>query len=288
MRRLSYYFREGFRIFSRSGITGMLSIFAFAILAFTGHAIWVSNSTLESAHHQVLSMFDLEVYLVSSETGKADSLAALFSEREAVISTQVISKENAAEIFSGEYGEELFSLLEENPLPASIIITYSPGSVDREFLALEALEIATLEDVDEVIYEGELLERIEIVAGKTKQILTISAVGILLIALILTMQAVRVAAKSVKAWVRAVILVGGSGAQLKVPFMISASFSGLIGSIVGTLIAQVLLSWSENLYGLIPAFNWEISIIVVLLNILIGSIVALIAAPRGLEHTPVV
>ncbi len=283
MRRLIFLIREGVRAFSRSGLAGWLATLSLAALAAFGVALWGTTQTLEATRRQLLSHFELEAFMMPGQDHRARSLAEWIKGRDGVTETEIVSKEEAARRFSDEYGDELFNLLEENPLPVSVIVRYDPELVSTEILAGETSVIASRPEVDEVVFEGELLARFEKIAGQAR--LRIYFVGgvIAILAILFTLQTVRVAARGSRAWSRSVMLVGGTPGQVVKPFIFSGAMAGLIGGILGAGVVSAIQAVIAA-RSIVPFPKWEVSLGVVVITLLFGAFSAGVAAQRVLDQ----
>ncbi|HEB84198.1 MAG TPA: hypothetical protein ENI92_04265, partial [Bacteroidetes bacterium] len=183
---IAFVLREGFAVLRRAGIAGVLTVAMLAVLTFFGLSLRGGQRALSQAHAELLSRFELEAFLRPGFEKEAPALAEWVRSRPGVIAVDVIDKKQAAERFAREYGGELFDLLGENPLPASLVIHYDPASLSVESLSREAAEIETRPEVDEVTYEGELLARMEGIASRWGGRLLALVIGVGLLALIFT------------------------------------------------------------------------------------------------------
>ena len=280
MRRFLFIMREATRALARAGLAGWLAILSLAALAAYGTALYGARQALEVSERNLLSQFEIEAFLKPGHDEAQKELADWLVKRPGVTGVELISKEQAAERFSEQYGGELFDLLQENPLPASVVIHYSPDVVQSEWITREAQEIGNHEDVDEVAYEGELLVRLEELGGRLGIYLLLAASLLAAVAIFLTFQSVRVAVKSGLSWARAVRFIGGTENQVRQPFIAAGMLAGLFGGIFGaglTAAAQVLLAQS----GVVPMPVWRIPAIVVACVILVGAIGAAAALGKA-------
>jgi len=279
MRRLLFILREATRSLVRAGLAGWLAIFSLATLSAFGTAIYGVKLSIDQAESQLLSQFELEAFLKPGRDSKLPHLAEWLASREGVTGVDLVSKEQAAQRFSDQYSGEVFALLGENPLPASVIVHYDPSNVRSVWISSEAKEIGNHEDVDEVAYEGELLIRLEEMSGRLGLSLLIAAASLVFIAAFLTFQSVRVAVKSGVSWARAVRFVGGTEGQVRKPFVAAGMLAGLIGGLAGaglTTLGQYLLSQG----GMVPQPDWLVSLLMVAGVMIIGAAGASVAIRR--------
>lgn len=279
MRRFFFVAREATRALARAGLAGWLAILSIAALAAFGTALYGARQALNVAEANLLSQFELEAFLKPGRDAKAPELADWLKARAGVTDVKIVSKDEAAERFSEEYGGELFDLLEENPLPTSVIVHYDPSVVSSDWISREAKEIGNHPEVDDVAYEGELLAHLEELSGKLGVGLLIAAAVLAAVAIFLTFQSVRVAVRSGLAWARAVRFIGGTERQVRQPFVAAGMLAGLIGGLFGaglTAAAQLLLSQG----GVVPPPVWAIPAGVTGVVIVLGGVGASAAIGR--------
>jgi len=75
---------------------------------------------------------EMEAFLVEPATeGEIDSLVTAVSSLRGVENVLFISKDDAVRIFKQEFGEDITTVLDFNPLPPSLKITLTPQYVHR-------------------------------------------------------------------------------------------------------------------------------------------------------------
>ncbi len=280
MSRWFFILREGIGAFGRSGISGWLAIFSFAVLSFMVITIMVAEQTLENGREQLRSLFELELFLKPHAESEARTLQEWIMAREGVSGTEYVSREQAAQRFSEEFGGELFSLLEENPLPASIIVRYNPEFVTPEFLEAEVEDFSELEELDEIVYEGDLLERMEQIAETVRIRVLIAGLIIAVVTIFFTSQSIRAAGKASRLWVRTLALIGGTESQVKAPFLVSGLLAGLTGGLAGVGLSLLLQTILATQNGIFPTPELLFPLIVLGSCCISGAIIAGIFAPR--------
>lgn len=279
MRRLRFVLREGIRALSRAGLAGGLAILSMTVLAAYGAGTLAARDALVQARESLLARFEMEAFLLPGREEQLDDVAAWLAGREGVVEVQRVDKQLARERFAEQYGEELFDLLEENPLPVSVIVRYDPARVETAWIEREAEFVAAHEDIEDVAFEGELLQQVESLGGRVSLWLIGVAVLIAAVAMFFTVQSVRVAAQSSLSWAHAVLLVGGTIGQVRQPFIAAGMLAGLIGGALGAgAVAGVQLFLAAQ--GVTPDPRpWAIAG-AVLLSMIVGGIGANAAIRR--------
>ncbi len=231
-----FILREGWVAWRRSGLAGNLAMIALAVVSAFIMLFSGFQQTVDIARDRLLGGFEIEAFLQPGRERNLDEVSTRLGNRDGVREVETITREQAAELFAERHGEDLTGLLAENPLPASVILRYDPGAISADRLAMEADEIIADPDIEDVAFEGELLARFEQLSGQVLLIAGIAGAVIVLISVLLTVQAVKVAAKTGESWARAVFLVGGTHGQVRGPLAVSGLLMGLFGGLIGVLL----------------------------------------------------
>lgn len=280
MRRIFFFFREGFSAVSRAGLAGWLSVLAFAILTALISSAWIANQVLDNVSERLLAMFELEAFIKPGMEKRLDKLVEEIRARDAVTQVVVITPEDARERFAAEFGDELFGLLDENPLPSSILVRYDPSRVTFEMLEAEQEVLAALPEVEEVAFEGELLKKVESFASVIRNRFMVLVLVMAAIVLFFSYQSTRVAVKASKSWMKAVALVGGSPAQLGLPFLIAGLLTSGAGGFIGTgsvCLIQMVLAQGESF---VPSPEFLPYVYVWTASVLTGITTSYLSTPR--------
>jgi len=124
--------------------------------------------------------------------------------------------------------------LEENPLPASLEIVFSPGEVADSSRQLKK-ELEMLEPVDEVQYSNEWVEKVQAVMGAVRFVGIIFGGLLFLAALFIIINTIKLTVYSRQDEVEILKLVGATNRFVKAPFLIEGSLEGLLGGCTALL-----------------------------------------------------
>ncbi|MBS1260903.1 MAG: Cell division protein FtsX [Calditrichaeota bacterium] len=271
MSAAGFTLREGWRSHRRSGLAGALAVLSLAVLSGFVCVFAGAQQSLTLARQRLLSGFELEAFVEPARERLLGVLADSLRRRPDVREVVVIDKQRAAERFVERHGEEILGLLEENPLPASLIVRYRRESVTADRLAREAEEITELDAISEVVYEGDVMRDVEELSVRLRLVALAAGAFVLVISVVLTLQSVRVAARTGREWARAVMLVGGRRKQVRAPLAMGGAFTGLFGGLIGAGIAgslQWLLSGSPWIVPPDPRVLVAAGLLPVLLGVL--------------------
>ena len=242
---LSYTVREGLAGFRRARIaaftaTSALTV-ALVLIAVFGLLAWQGAQVTQWLKQRVGAV---EVFV--SELADARATNALRLRLEAtpgVEAVEFVSKEQAAEQFRREFGDEAGVLPDVDFLPASFRIQLEPDYANADSLDGLAAQFAEYNRVDEVIYNQPLLAKVQ----RNLRVFTPIALGLGLIvvvaALFLVGNTVRLTIYARRLLIRTMKLVGATDAFIRRPFLVE----GVAQGVVAGLLACALV-WP--LYGL--------------------------------------
>jgi cell division transport system permease protein len=158
-----------------------------------------------------------------------------------------ISKADAAAIFKKEFGEDILSVLDFNPLPPSFKIGLAEGY--RTAVHAERLEhrLATLTGVESVKYRKEFLEIIDERARIVHNISLGLGVLVGLSAIVLVSNTIRLAISAKRQIIRTMELVGATRMFIRMPFLLEGIMQGILGGALAAGILYLLLSYAVRI-----------------------------------------
>lgn len=203
-----------------------------------------------------------------------------------VKATQYISKDDALKELEVELGENPKDLLGFNPLQSSIEVKLAAEYANPDSLSwIENGLRKHKEVVADVICQKDVIQLINDNLRKAEYILLSLSVVLMIISFALISNTIRLMAYSKRFLVHTMKLVGATSGFIRKPFIIS----NIIGGIVASLIAMVLLSGCayylvnefENLSTLINITTMlQVFAIVLLLGVLLTAVSAYFAVNR--------
>jgi len=150
-----------------------------------------------------------------------------------------LSKEEAAQKFTQETGENFLQVLDENPLRDGYIVYIDPKYQDPAKLQAIKKDIEAINGIFEVAYVENLVTSINKNITRASIILGIFAAILLLVLIILINNTIKLATYSQRFLIRSMNLVGATASFIRRPFLARAI---LIGLLAGTIANVLLLS----------------------------------------------
>ncbi len=194
-----------------------------------------------------------------------------------VKSSRFVSKDEAAKILESDLGEDFISFLGFNPLSASIeVFLNAEYASEQNFIALEK-EIEGNEIIKEIIIQKDLIDSINSNVRKLSLILVSFCVLLLIVAIALINNTIRLTVYSKRFIIRTMKLVGATNSFVRKPFLrsglIQGVFSGLIGVI---LLISVLFSLHKEMPELLVLQDMYTIVLIFVGILLFGVLMSII------------
>ncbi|MEN9370696.1 MAG: hypothetical protein RI952_1561 [Bacteroidota bacterium] len=164
------------------------------------------------------------------------TLQSNLEKNESIKSTQFISKETAAKNLSNDLGEDFVKFLGYNPLSASIDVYLKADFANKERIQKLVSKLKKKDIVKEVIYQESLIDMVNENLKSISLVIVAFGFTLLLIAIALINNTIRLAMYSQRFIIRSMQLVGATKAFIRKPYLVSGIIHGLLGGIVAILI----------------------------------------------------
>ncbi len=245
--KLAYIIREGVIGIRRARMLFMISVFSVMIaLIMVGVGIMAVDNGLQFIG-DIQADYDLEIFLENSATiYDKREIAAIITENPGIIRMDYLSKEDAAALYNAEFGEDVLSLLDDNPLPSSFRVTFDDDHRIGSYIQAFIRSVEMIDAVDEVIFKQDLFERIQ---GILQTIYIIAAAALFMIILstvFLTANNLRLMILARYEFIETVRLLGAGDFMVKAPFFLEGGLLGFLGATLAVL----------SIYGLEQALDY--------------------------------
>jgi cell division transport system permease protein len=194
---------------------------------------------------------------VHDEVNEADIIRLQKSLDAAVYtkSTEYINKEKAAEELTKDLGEDFVHFLGYNPLLASIEVKLNAEYANPDSIASIEKNILVNPKVKELYYQKSLVAAVNENVRKISLILIGFSVLLLIIAIGLINNSIRLAIYSKRFLIRSMQLVGATSAFIRRPFLLKGMLQGIIGALIALSLLSFIIHSLENTYPEI--FEWQ-------------------------------
>ncbi len=228
---------------------------------------------------------------VSEEDGR--SLAQQLQQRPDVRTTEYISRATALAEFRQRSGfGEALEYLDENPLPAVIIV--QPASATPDIAAARQLleELREIDAVEQVQLDLEWVQRLYSLMALGQRAVWMLGLLLSIAVLLVIGNTIRLAIESRREEIVVIKLVGGTNAFVRRPFLYAGIWYGLGGGILAWALISLVLLWLRGpVDRLVHAYSGDFdlsglgfayTVLLLLLSGLLGVIGAWLAVGRHL------
>lgn len=292
--------REGFQNFRRNGWLSVATISILTISLYLISLTFMIGITADLLLKNVQEKINISIYFNPSiEESEIVDIKSKLQNYKEIKSIEYVSKEQALAEFM-EMGnndpaiKQALDEIGENPLLASLVI--KANQADQYDVINKAIENSDFrEEVSRINYDKNkiIIERLNKIVDFSKEIGLILGLIFVLIAVLITFNAIRITIYSHKQEFEIERLVGASNLYIRMPFIFEGIFYGISASIVSVILllitAKLISSFvqrtisQDNLMSLYLSNFWSIFGILFLLGILLGVISSFIAIRRYLK-----
>ena len=212
------------------------------------------------------------------------ALAQEFNSIRGIRSTTVITKSDAEKIFKSQFGENILDMVGYNPLPASCVLNIVKNQPDAVKIRPIIDRLRTYPEVDEVNYQGRLINRIESFYQKFVKGMTGLLILVLLISVLIISNTVRLTIFAKEELIKALQLIGATRAFVKAPFVIEGVFHGLIGAILASILLIGGLSLGDGILQSVTGLKLQYDTLF-LISVLCGTgiLISLVGSSRAIS-----
>ena len=285
MDKMIFLFSEGLKNLWRHKLTAFSAIFStFLTLSVTGSLIIATENTSKVIEY-LRDKYKIEVFFKQNiSDDRVVALAQEFNSIRGIRSTTVITKSDAEKIFKSQFGENILDMVGYNPLPASCVLNIVKNQPDAVKIRPIIDRLRTYPEVDEVNYQGRLINRIESFYQKFVKGMTGLLILVLLISVLIISNTVRLTIFAKEELIKALQLIGATRAFVKAPFVIEGVFHGLIGAILASILLIGGLSLGDGILQSVTGLKLQYDTLF-LISVLCGTgiLISLVGSSRAIS-----
>ncbi len=257
----------------------LLGVFALLML----HAQKLSNYLKENIGFEVVMNSNVKEASILQLQRELDSMPA-------VKSTEYITKEEAIQRLSEDLGEDFLQWLgnEENPLLPSIDVRFNADWANNDSIAAIQTQLLKDPDVKEIYYQKSLVGLINQNVRRIGIALMVASLVLLIIAITLIRNTIRLSIYSKRFLVRSMQLVGATPAYIRRPFIRSGITQGFFGALLAdAMLALLLYGLDQRMPELTFVQDYKLIAVIfvgiIVLGILLGGISTRLALRKYLH-----
>lgn len=191
--------------------------------------------------------------------------------------TKYIDKDKAAIELQEELGEDFIEFIGHNPLLPSIEVKFLASYANNDSIAIIENELKEFDQIKEVYYQKNLIHTVNENVQKITLLVLIFSGFLLLIAIALINNTIRLSIYSKRFIIRTMQLVGATAGYIRRPFLVRSIIQGIIGALFAIACLLGLVYFLQDMMKGVISLN-DINIlgilfaIVLLLGIIINCI----------------
>ncbi|MDR9419818.1 cell division protein FtsX [Gracilimonas sp.] len=288
---IKYILREGYTGIKRTKLAATTSIFSLFIAVLLLGLLTRIGFNVYSQAMSIKDLIEVEVFLFDVDERTTNQIRQQLEQEELVQDITYISKDSASAVMRREFGAGVEDLAELNFLPASFRLGVDTEAGAEQIETL-ASRLGNIRGVDEVVYNSALLRVME------SNLNTFTLVGggigflILLAALILVYNTIRLTIYAKRDLIRAMKLVGATNKFIRSPFIVEGILQGVIAGTLAVLSVFLIFEFAISFYiADLGALEWPfgrwyfLSAAMLVLSILMGWWGSRWAARRFIKET---
>ncbi len=284
MSKIIYLFHEGIRNLWRHKLTAFTAIGSvFFSLLIIGVFIIVHQNSYQLIDY-IRSKYKIEVFFKDNVTNAEAQLTVdQIKELDGVQSIDIVTKEDALRIYQEQFDENLIDILGYNPLPNSAVINiekHGNTEVDVEPLITK---LETIPNVDDVVYEGTLIRRVEYFYKTIVKIVSYIVIGLLVITIIVISNTVKLSVYAKQDLIQNLKSIGATKMFIKTPFIIEGILDGIIGAITAIIVLLIAARSGNAYFANLFSFKILFNIYGMVWLMAIGILMGLIGSYRGIR-----
>ena len=257
----------------------LLGVFALLMM----HAQKLSNHLKENIGFEVVMNSNVKESKILQLQKELDAMPA-------VKSTEYITKEEAIRRLSDDLGEDFLQWLgnEENPLLPSIDVRFNADWANNDSIQVIQTQLLKNTDIKEIYYQKSLVGVINQNVNRIGLALMAASLILLIIAITLIRNTIRLSVYSKRFLVRSMQLVGATPAYIRRPFIRSGVLQGFFGALIAdALLALLIYGLDQRLPELTLVQDYKIIIGIFVgiigLGILLGGLSTRLALRKYLH-----
>jgi len=284
MNKIFYLIHEGIKNLWRHKLTAFTAIGSvFFSLLIIGTFILIRQNSHQLIDY-IRSRYIIEVFFEEHiSNDDAQQIVEQIKEFDGVQSINLVTKDDALRIYQEQFHENLIDILGYNPLPTSAILKIEKqGNTEIDVGPLIA-HLERLPNIDEIVYEGTLIRRVEYFYNMAIKIISYIAIGLLAITIIVISNTIKLSVYAKQDLIHNLKSIGATKRFIRTPFVIEGVLEGIIGALIAITVLIIAVSGSNAYFNDIISFNIIFDIIGLTWIFAIAIIIGLLGSYRGMR-----
>ncbi|NWF87938.1 MAG: hypothetical protein HXY50_00590 [Ignavibacteriaceae bacterium] len=276
--RLMLFFgiKEALKIFLRAKTSFILSLLSLSISILLIAASLYSILFSYQIEKNIKEKFIINIFLNDSlSTNYISDIQHKLSYKTYTASLGYVNKEEAAETFIKETGEDFRRVLDYNPLPASLNLKLKSEYVSEDSIRVITKDILTIAGIDDLLFEHETLKKLIETLKRMQMYIFIITIILVLISVYITYSTIKLVISLKHDELETMKLVGATLSTIKMPIIINEIITGFLASSISLIVIKLFLG--SSLITSLP-FNFQPSNNLLLLLLILGPIISFLVS----------
>jgi cell division transport system permease protein len=279
-----FVIKESFKLISRAKFSFILSLISITLSVLLIVASLLLIFISDRFQSDLKKSINITIFLDETiKHPRINQIEKELNDKVYVNSVVYIDKEQAAEDFINETGEDFRKILDYNPLPASFRITLFETYAQQDSINFIVSELSGISGVDEVVYQQEFINKMLGQIEKFKKYIFIITAALLLISVYIVYSTLQLIIKSKYEELDTMKLVGAKIYTIKAPIILNGIYIGLFAGLCALGIFMVVSHYLEIFAGDTGLFSFKKPIYISLI-IGIGPVLASIISIFSLRR----
>lgn len=244
---INFLIKESLKSFRRTKPAFVLSIFSTSIGVLLIQISFLLIQVSDTLEVKIKERFKINIFLIDSiSENSINEFSNQLKLITSIESVEFISKENAAQNFIKETGEDFRNILDINPLPASFAVKLKSEVNDYAEIKKIIDRLKNNSFVSEVDFQGELFNKILSYIKNIQNYIFILTAILVIVAFYLVYSTLKLIIQTKNDEIETMKLVGGTASIIRMPIIFSGLFIGIISSILNTVILAVASNYFDK------------------------------------------
>lgn len=279
-----FHITEGIKGLTKARLATLLAITSIMLTIILMAIFIIFSLNLNNWINSFREKMEMEVFLKSTVSdGQIKAISEKLEQIPGILSIEFVSKEAAANRFKEEFGQDIFDVLDFNPLPLSFIITLEDSARNLSSIQKISGIIENMAEVDDIVYQKFLMETID-------KYINFIIFGVLFVGLIITFIAIALIYNTIRLTIYArrdtiyiMRLVGATQTFIRTPFIIEGVLQGLIASSLASVIVYYLVQFVIHFIYPFLLFDNQVFIYLISFGLIIGLLSASLSVAKFLK-----
>ncbi len=246
-----FWIKESLKLIGRAKSSFFLSLVSTSISVLLIASCVIIIQLSDSFQSKLKESVIINIFLKDgTDNSESRQIGQEISSKEYVRSVKFIDKEQAADNFIKQTGEDFRKLLDYNPLPASFAVTLKGNFVQKDSLKKIVSSFSKIDGVEEVSFQQEFIYKILLYLTEMKKYVFLITAVLFFISLYIVYSTVKLITTSKYEELETMKLVGAKLSTIKMPIILNGVLIGFFASLIALGAFTVFMHYFNSFFGI--------------------------------------